>query len=332
MAKNNAPKRGASRTPPPRKREIPSWLWMVCGLAVGGFAVFLTKLQPGSDAIKRGSAEPPPAKTAQAQPPSKPKYDFYTLLPESEVVVPPTAQQQPPQAQPPKPLQQLPALQTLQVQPSQPPQPLQPAKPAQQTAQAQPAKPPQQIQQTVPVQPTKPPQQIQQTAPAQPTKPPQQTAQAQPAKPPQPAQQVAPVQPAKPAQQAQQAQQTTQAQPPQPPKLTPTQDAARAEALLNGRTPPVVTAKPPALAKPAPTTQYYLQAGSFRSKSDAEDAKARIALLGQGVRVEVGNVRGETWHRVVAGPFSSRQQLEEAQKQLAGDGFSNVMPQQRQTH
>ncbi|WP_090934220.1 SPOR domain-containing protein [Azotobacter beijerinckii] len=331
MAKNNAPKRGASRTAPPRKREIPSWLWMVCGLAVGGFAVFLTKLQPGSDAIKRGSTEPPPAKTAQAQPPSKPKYDFYTLLPESEVVVPPTAQQQPPQAQPPKPLQlqQLPALQTLQVQPSQPPQPLQPAKPAQQTAQAQPAKPPQQIQQTAPVQPTKPPQQIQQTAPAQPTKPPQQaqqTAQAQPAK---PAQQVAPVQPAKPAQQAQQ---TTQAQPPQPPKLTPTQDAARAEALLNGRTPPVVTAKPPALAKPAPTTQYYLQAGSFRSKSDAEDAKARIALLGQGVRVEVGNVRGETWHRVVAGPFSSRQQLEEAQKQLAGDGFSNVMPQQRQTH
>lgn len=329
MAKNNAPKRGASRTPPPRKREIPSWLWMACGLAVGGFAVFLTKLQPGSDAIKRGSAEPPPAKTAQAQPPSKPKYDFYTLLPESEVVVPPTAQQQPPQAQPPKPLQQLPALQTLQVQPSQPPQPLQPAKPAQQTAQAQLAKPPQQIQQTVPVQPTKPPQQIQQTAPAQPTKPPQQ---AQPAKPPQQAQQTAPVQPAKPPQQAQQAQQTTQAQPPQPPKLTPTQDAARAEALLNGRTPPVVTAKPPALAKPAPTTQYYLQAGSFRSKSDAEDAKARIALLGQGVRVEVGNVRGETWHRVVAGPFSSRQQLEEAQKQLAGDGFSNVLPQQRQTH
>ncbi|SEI79546.1 Sporulation related domain-containing protein [Azotobacter beijerinckii] len=50
------------------------------------------------------------------------------------------------------------------------------------------------------------------------------------------------------------------------------------------------------------------------------------------MRVEVGNVRGETWHRVVAGPFSSRQQLEEAQKQLAGDGFSNVMPQQRQTH
>lgn len=258
MAKNNAPKRGASRTPPPRKREIPSWLWLACGLAVGGLAMFLTKLEPGSSAIKRDTAEQPPAKATQQQP-SKPRYDFYTLLPESEVIVPPTAQQQPPQMQPQKPPQQ---------QPVQPAQPLQP---------------------------------IQQ--PKLPTQQPQQTAQAQP-----------PVQ-----------------RPPQPPKLTPAQDAARAEALLNGRTPPAVTAKPPALAKPAPTTHYYLQAGSFRSKVDAEDARARIALLGQSVRVEVGSVRGETWHRVVAGPFTNRQQLEQAQKQLADDGFRNMMPQQRQT-
>ncbi|GAB3368754.1 SPOR domain-containing protein [Azotobacter armeniacus] len=261
MAKNNAPKRGASRTPPPRKQEIPGWLWLACGLAVGGFAMFLTKLEPGSTAIKRDTTEQQPAKAMQ-QPPSKPRYDFYTLLPESEVVVPPTAQQQPPQAQ-------------LQKPPQQPP-----------------AQPPQPVQQP---QPMPPAQQMQQTAQAQP-----------------------------PAQRP--------AQPPQQPKLTPAQDAARAEALLNGRTPPAVTAKPPALAKAAPTTQYYLQAGSFRSKSDAEDTRARIALLGQSVRVEVGNVRGETWHRVVAGPFTSRQQLEQAQKQLAGDGFRNLMPQQRQTH
>ncbi|MFC0709862.1 SPOR domain-containing protein [Azorhizophilus paspali] len=255
MAKNNAPKRGASRTPPPSQREIPSWLWLASGLAVGGFAMFLTKLEPGSDAIKRSTVEQP-AKSAQQQPPSKPKYDFYTLLPESEVVVPPTAQQQQVQT-PPKPAQQP---QTAQ----QPPQvqPAQQVPPAQQSAQTQ--------------------------APPQ-----------------------------RPAPQ------------PQQPKLTPAQDAARAEALLNGRTPPVVTAKPPALAKSAPTTQYYLQAGSFRSKADAEDARARIALLGQSVRVEVGSVRGETWHRVVTGPFSSHQQLEQAQKQLAGDGFRNVMARQR---
>ncbi|ASL25426.1 SPOR domain-containing protein [Azotobacter chroococcum] len=278
MAKNTAPKRGASRTPPPHRREIPSWLWLACGLAVGGFAMFLTKLEPGSDAIKRDTAEQSPGKAAPQQP-NKPKYDFYTLLPESEVVVPPNAQQQPapPQAQPQKPPVQPPA-QAAQQPPTQ--------------QQAQPQLPPQQ--QLPPAQPTQPAVQ-------------QQTAQAKPP-----------------------AQQRPTQQPPQP-KPTPAQDAARAEALLNGRTPPAVTAKPPALAKPAPTTHYYLQAGSFRSKADADDARARIALLGQSVRVEVGTVRGETWHRVVAGPFTNRQQLEQAQKQLAGDGFRNVLPQQRQT-
>lgn len=288
MAKNTAPKRGASRTPPPHRREIPSWLWLACGLAVGGFAMFLTKLEPGSDAIKRDTAEQSPGKAAPQQP-NKPKYDFYTLLPESEVVVPPNAQQQPapPQAQPQKPPEQPPAQSVQQLPPAQQ-QAQQQVQPAQQT---QPQ--PQPVQ---PVQPTKPAAQ-------------QQAAQAKP-----PAQ--------RPAQQTQQAQQ---------PKPTPAQDAARAEALLNGRTPPAVTAKPPALAKPAPTTHYYLQAGSFRSKADADDARARISLLGQSVRVEVGTVRGETWHRVVAGPFTNRQQLEQAQKQLAGDGFRNVLPQQRQT-
>lgn len=278
MAKNTAPKRGASRTPPPHRREIPSWLWLACGLAVGGFAMFLTKLEPGSDAIKRDTAEQSPSKAAPQQP-NTPKYDFYTLLPESEVVVPPNAQQQPapPQVQPQKPPVQPPA-QAAQQPPTQ--------------QQAQPQLPPQQ--QLPPAQPTQPAVQ-------------QQTAQAKPP-----------------------AQQRPTQQPPQP-KPTPAQDAARAEALLNGRTPPAVTAKPPALAKPAPTTHYYLQAGSFRSKADADDARARIALLGQSVRVEVGTVRGETWHRVVAGPFTNRQQLEQAQKQLAGDGFRNVLPQQRQT-
>lgn len=295
MAKNNAPKRGASRTPPPGKREIPNWLWMACGLAVGGFAMFLTRLEPGSDAVKR-SADESPAKTApQAQQPHKPKYDFYTLLPESEVIVPPSAQQQPEPAKPakstPPPAEQQPQPSPSQPQPPQPQlaKPTPPSTPTQPIAQRQPSKPAQAI--VAPPQPTKP---VQPAIPAQSVK------------------------PAKPAQQ------TAQAQP-----KSPAQEAARAEALLNGRTPPAVTAKPPALPKPAAATHYYLQAGAFRNKADADDARARIALLGQSARIEIGTVRGETWHRVVAGPFSSRQQLEQAQKQLAGDGFSNMLTQQR---
>jgi len=48
------------------------------------------------------------------------------------------------------------------------------------------------------------------------------------------------------------------------------------------------------------------------------------------VRIESGIVRDETWYRVLVGPFSSREPLSQAQKQLATNGFRNLLLQQRQ--
>lgn len=104
-------------------------------------------------------------------------------------------------------------------------------------------------------------------------------------------------------------------------------DTARAQAALLGQTPP----PPPPVIKPAATTQYFLQAGSFRKQADADKVRAQIILLGQSVKVESGTVKDETWYRVLVGPFSNREQLTGAQKQLAGAGFSNLLLQQRQT-
>jgi hypothetical protein len=73
---------------------------MAIGLTVGAFIVFLMKLEPGQgDDVKRVKQEQQKAtKIAEANKttpsptqPVKPKYDFYTLLPESEVIVPPDA-------------------------------------------------------------------------------------------------------------------------------------------------------------------------------------------------------------------------------------------------
>ena len=98
--KKPAPKRGASRYQAPAKKPIPGWLWMAIGLSVGAFIVFLMKLEPGQgDDVKRVKQEQLKAtKAAEANKtapsptqPVKPKYDFYTLLPESEVIVPPEA-------------------------------------------------------------------------------------------------------------------------------------------------------------------------------------------------------------------------------------------------
>ena len=105
-------------------------------------------------------------------------------------------------------------------------------------------------------------------------------------------------------------------------------DTARAQAALSGVTPP----PPPPVAKPAPATvtKFFLQAGSFRKQADADKVRAQIILLGQAVQVESGTVKDEIWYRVLVGPYSNREQLTIAQKQLAGSGFSNLLLQQRQ--
>ncbi|MCY1437714.1 Cell division protein FtsN [compost metagenome] len=223
--KKPAPKRGASRYQAPGKQPIPGWLWLAIGLSEGAFVVFLMKLEPGNGEVKRTKPEQQKAeKVAEAnktapspQQPVKPKYDFYTLLPESEVIVPPEAV---PEKTPPVP-----------------------------------------------------------------------------------------------------------AQPPVTPAEAAKIDTARAQAALMGQTPPPA----PPVIKPAATTQFFLQAGSFRKQADADKVRAQIILLGQAVKVESGTVKEETWYRVLVGPFSNREQLTVAQKQLAGSGFSNLLLQQRQT-
>ena len=94
-ARKAAPKRGASRYQAPAKQPVPGWIWLVCGLVIGGFIMFLMSLEPGGEEVKRAKEAPKtavkeqPKRTPATEQPPKPKYDFYTLLPESEVILPP---------------------------------------------------------------------------------------------------------------------------------------------------------------------------------------------------------------------------------------------------
>lgn len=81
----------------------------------------------------------------------------------------------------------------------------------------------------------------------------------------------------------------------------------------------------PAPAPPAaPTERFVLQAGAFRSNSDAESLRARIALSGLVARVEPARIGDDTVYRVRMGPYSSASQLESAKQQLAGNGIEAV--------
>ena len=89
-----------SRAHPPRskpKEQKPGWVWFVAGLLVGVFVSGLIwlKVTPSGPLFPRqaGSAkqDKPAAavKKEKAQPDTpKPRFDFYTILPEMEVVVP----------------------------------------------------------------------------------------------------------------------------------------------------------------------------------------------------------------------------------------------------
>src|SRR5690606_1003230 len=74
----------------------------------------------------------------------------------------------------------------------------------------------------------------------------------------------------------------------------------------------------PSAADIAATTQttYYLQAGAFRSGSDAEAVKAQILMMGLPVQVQQAQVNGSTIHRVRVGPFKGIDEMNRSRVRL----------------
>ena len=85
------------RAPGTARKRMPGWLLLLFGLALGVSAVLITQLvlkrAGAGDGIAglfnaRPSAPPAPAKKPPEPPAPKPKFDFYTVLPETETVLP----------------------------------------------------------------------------------------------------------------------------------------------------------------------------------------------------------------------------------------------------
>lgn len=108
-------------------------------------------------------------------------------------------------------------------------------------------------------------------------------------------------------------------------------EAQRARDALEGRATPQAPAAAPAAAAvgdaPAPAAatadgaRYILQAGAFGAAGDAEEVKAKLAMLGLGARVESGQANGRTVYRVRMGPYATAGELAEAKQKLAGSGM-----------
>lgn len=92
-AKKNRPAPRRNRP----KSQVPGWVWLFTGAVLGGFIVFLMRLTdvevPETDPANTATQETQTAQPVepQAEPSNpKPRFDFYKLLRESEVIVPAT--------------------------------------------------------------------------------------------------------------------------------------------------------------------------------------------------------------------------------------------------
>ena len=93
----NTPKPGAA---PKKKAKAPAptpgWVWLLAGLAIGLFVALLVYLQDFSvtpdrtapPVVERSRPAVPAVEKAEEETAQKPRFDFYNLLPEMEVLIP----------------------------------------------------------------------------------------------------------------------------------------------------------------------------------------------------------------------------------------------------
>ncbi|MBU3068365.1 SPOR domain-containing protein [Aestuariicella sp. G3-2] len=81
----------------------------------------------------------------------------------------------------------------------------------------------------------------------------------------------------------------------------------------------------------AENQEYILQVGSFRKDSDADRLRAQLILLNLDAQVEKVTVRsGETWYRVLVGPYSNSSKMERARSILASNRINSLLLKRKQ--
>ena len=116
--------------------------------------------------------------------------------------------------------------------------------------------------------------------------------------------------------------------PPEPAKAAKAEDKPRFDfyRILPGREEPVTERQIREAAKQAgkpgaPKDSYFLQAGSFQNPADADNLKARLALMGLEASVEPANLAEKgVWYRVRLGPYTRVDEINRIRQQLTQNG------------
>ncbi|MGL4667847.1 MAG: SPOR domain-containing protein, partial [Saezia sp.] len=85
------------------------------------------------------------------------------------------------------------------------------------------------------------------------------------------------------------------------------------------------TPTPPPTAQPVSGAQFYVQAGAFASRQDAEQVRARLALAGAQATISQVNAAGQVVHRVRVGPYNTRAEAQATLQRLFSNGIESAI-------
>lgn len=103
---------------------------------------------------------------------------------------------------------------------------------------------------------------------------------------------------------------------------------------------------PSTRATPAPTPQappattsdkttppagdgWLVQVGSYRSRTEADRARARVDLMGVVAHTEAASIDGQTWYRVRIGPVDNQRHAEALRERLKANGVTSMLVKQK---
>jgi cell division protein FtsN len=102
-------------------------------------------------------------------------------------------------------------------------------------------------------------------------------------------------------------------------------------AILSGATPPAAVPAPAPASAPRSTAGvgdpfvYFVQAGAFTRNDEAEQQRARLAMLGHAAKITEREQAGRTVYRVRLGPYPTRDQADALQTKLQDGGIESQL-------
>jgi cell division protein FtsN len=90
----------------------------------------------------------------------------------------------------------------------------------------------------------------------------------------------------------------------------------------------ILSAREGSTVKPTPAADpfnYFVQAGAFARPEDAEQQRARLAMMGYEAKVTEREQSGRTVYRVRIGPFPAKDSADGAKDKLAAAGVESAL-------